>query len=303
MKKLLILFLLAISISLFSQTNSDYFIPDSLIDYSNNSSYKITAGTCASPNGNMNSIGAPPASYAALQAGGYCNPSGTYGSSGTVCWSFTPTQTSVTINSGYSTTGCFGIGFGGFTLYQCSPSCAVVGAGLSFAVTAGQCYTWCMNYNGIGGACTFNDFCPYYQQFTVLPIELSYFAGSNQGNINVLQWKTEIEKNNDYFVLEISNDALNWSVLANIKGNGNTNSSITYNYKHEYFSNIINYYRLKQIDYNGTFKYHGIIAINNLINKDNKIINIKNILGQDVDENYNGIKIIYYSDGSVIKQF
>ena len=79
-----------------------------------------------------------------------------------------------------------------------------------------------------GPSCVFNDFCPYFQQFTVLPIELSYFAGSNQGNVNVLQWKTETEKNNDYFILEISNDATNWINLTNIKGNGNSSNSIIY---------------------------------------------------------------------------
>lgn len=302
MKKILTIFLLLLVSLFYSQVKSNFYIPDSLVLKNNKyTPIQITAGTCASPNGGMNSIGAPPASYAALQAGGYCNPAA-YGKNGTVCWSFTPTQGSVNINSGFSTTGCAGVGFGPFTLYQCSPSCAVVGAGLNFTVTIGQCYTWCMTYSGIGGGCTFNDFCPYYQEFGVLPIDLSYFAGSNQGNLNVLQWKTETERNNDYFIIEQSSDAFNWNELNIIKGSGNSNHSLIYYYKDNSFKNIVNYYRLKQVDYDGSYKYHGIIVINNFITEKSKVLKIFNVFGQEVDETYKGIIILYYDNGFVEKK-
>ena len=300
MKKLLIILTTLLTTYCSSQTISNYRISDSLIK-DNNLTAKVMAGSCASPNGGMNSIGAPPPSYAWLQTNGYCNPA-SYGKNGTICWSFTPTSNSININSGYSSSGCGVISFGPFTLYTCAPACAVVGAGLNFSVISGQCYTWCMGYSGTGGLCSFNDFCPYYQQFAILPIELSYFAGSNQNNVNILQWKTETERNNDYFVLEISSDALNWDVLTRIKGSRTTSKSITYGYKHTNFNYGINYYRLKQVDYNGIYQYHGIVVINNIKDPNVKIVKILNILGQEVPENYNGIKIIYYSDNSVVKQ-
>lgn len=300
MKKLFIILLLIISHIIISQTTSDYKLPPPKQVQSIN--VMGINGTCASPNGNMNSISSPPPNYTWLQTNGYCRPSGTYGSSGTVCWNFTPTSTSITINSGYSSTGCASINFGPFTLYRCSPSCAVVGSGLSFSVTAGQCYTWCMSYNGNGPGCVFSDFCPYYQQMTPLPIELSYFAGSNQGDVNVIQWNTITEKNNDYFVLENSMDALNWIELSRIDGVGNSNHLSTYSYQHKNFNKQINYYRLKQVDFDGTYKYNGIVAVDNTKDKNIKIIRILNVLGQETTEDYNGIKIIYYSDGSVMKQ-
>jgi len=177
-------------------------------------------GTCASPDGNMNSTSAPPASYAALQTGGYCNPNN-YGGSGTVCWVFTPTGNSVSINSGYSTSGCTnacGLSFGSFNLYTCAPACVLVSTGLNHTVNPGQCYTWCMNYTKTGGgcpaACHFNDFCPYYQQTTILPVDLIYFAGANIDNLNVFEWKTATELNNDFFVLETSENALDWTEAA-----------------------------------------------------------------------------------------
>ena len=110
MKKNLIIFLLFITTILQSQINSGYHIPDSLIlnkTYGKYSGTNQIAATCALPSGGMNSIAAPPPSYVWLQTNGYCNPSGSYGSSGTVCWSFIPTGNSVTINSGYSTSRRF----------------------------------------------------------------------------------------------------------------------------------------------------------------------------------------------------
>ncbi len=178
-----------------------------------------------------------------------------------------------------------------------------MGTGLSYTVTPGQCYTWCMTYSGNGPGCVFNDFCPYYQMFTPLPIELSYFAGSSQGKTNVLQWKTELEKNNDYFILEVSSDATNWNELNIVDAAGNSNQPLLYSYQDNNFKPQINYYRLKQVDYDGTSKYHGIVAVDNSKGKDVKVIRILNMLGQDVNENYEGIKLFYYSDGTVVKQF
>jgi hypothetical protein len=305
MKKLLNLLLILVTFDTVAQVTSGHFIPDSLIGQASKlSPVQTIAGTCASPNGNMNSIGGPPGSYANLQAGGYCNPA-SYGSSGTVCWSFTPSQPSVSINSGYSQSGCSTISFGPFTLYKCAPSCSVMGTGLNFSVTPGQCYTWCMGFSATGPpSCSVNDWCPYYQQFTPLPIELGYFAGSSQGDVNMLVWKTMTEINNDYFVLEISSDATNWREIVQIKGAGNSKKAITYSYKHQGFTRgVINYYRLKQVDIDRTFEYHGIVAINNTKDNDTKVIRVLNMLGQEVTENYEGIKIVYYSDGSIEKKY
>ncbi len=289
--------LILLSFLIFSNYNaqiSGYFLPkDSLIVKSTLA--LRTAASCAAPNGGMNSIPAPPGSYAVLQAGGYCNPN-SYGKTGTVCWSFVPTGNSITINSGYSTSGCTnacGISFNSFILYACAPSCTVVGSGLSFSVNIGQCYTWCMNYVISGGgcpnACGFNDFCPYYQQSIILPIELLYFAGSNQGDVNVFQWKTASEKNNSYFEIEVSSDAQNWKSIDKINGSVDSHSEITYNYKDNNFSKGLNYYRLKQVDVNGSYKYHGIIYINNSVTYN--VIKRLTILGTEISEGYEGIYI------------
>ena len=281
-----------------SQVQSLASIPDSLmVDKDSTHAYRI-ASSCGSPTGSMNTIAAPPPSYAWLQTNGYCNPA-SYGKNGTVCWSFTPTGNTVTINSGVSSSGCGSTSYGPFNLYTCSPACVSQGTGLTFAVTPGQCYTWCMGYSGTGAFCSFNDFCPYYQQSTVLPIELLYFAGSNQDNTNVFQWKTATEINNNYFTIENSLDGINWVEVTRVNGAGNSTTPNQYSYFLNKYENKLNYYRLKQTDFNGAYKYHGIIVIDNTItNSEPNIIGIYNQYGQQVDENYKGFVIYHYEDGT-----
>lgn len=136
-----------------------------------------------------------------------------------------------------------------------------------------------------------------------LPIELLYFSGFEYGKANNLYWSTASENNNDYFNIEKTRDGNDWNSIANMKGAGNSTSQLYYSFVDEDVENIINYYRLKQTDYDGNFKYSEIISIDNRnISKDKEIDKITNLLGQEVDITYyKGLVIIYYTDGSSIK--
>lgn len=299
MKNLLIFFIFLCGL-LNSQTATR--IEDSLISNQSVKNNLSVASTCASPNGAMNSISAPPISYVWLQTNGYCNP-GSYGKNGTVCWTFTPIQSIITINSGYSSSGCGSLTFGPFNLFTCSPACVLQGAGLNFTLTPGQCYTWCMTYSGSGGFCAFNDFCPYFQETTILPIEISFFGGFTDGNINILKWKTMSETNNDFFEIQYSTDATNWTILSKIKGSGNSYNSINYSYSHNSFNYGINYYRLKQVDFDGKSTSTAIVSIMNNEKEKINVIKRMTVLGTEVTDNYEGIYIEIYDDGSILKKF
>jgi hypothetical protein len=300
MKKTLYILFCIIS-TLISAQNYGSYILYSVISNERTSAINQVQSNCASPDANSTVITFVP-TYAQLQTDGYCI-TGSYGKNGTVCWSLTPSTNSVSINTGYATTGCFSTTFSNPTLYTCAPSCVNQGVGINFSVIPGNCYTWCLTYSGAGGGCVFNDFCPYWtEEGPVLPIELLYFVGSNKGELNVLQWKTEIEIINDYFSIEISTNGIDWSVLKEIKGAGTTNVPKKYIYSYNTFKNTINYYRLKQVDFNGNFKYFGIITIDNSNMEKSEIIHTYNILGQEVDADYQGLVLIYYNNGSVIKK-
>jgi len=131
-----------------------------------------------------------------------------------------------------------------------------------------------------------------------LPIELLYFNGVAYGRVNNLYWSTVSENNNDYFNIEKTIDGSDWNPIVTIEGAGNSNNQLYYSFVDEDVESIINYYRLKQTDYDGNFKYSDIISIDNT-NKVKEIDKITNILGQEVDlQYYRGLVIIYYTDGS-----
>jgi hypothetical protein len=62
----------------------------------------------------------------------------------------------------------------------------------------------------------------------------------------------------------------------------------------------INYYRLKQTDYDGKFKYTDLISIDTRIRA--KIVSrMVSLMGTEVNELYRGMVIIEYTDGSIEK--
>ena len=135
-----------------------------------------------------------------------------------------------------------------------------------------------------------------------LPIELLYFNGVAYSRVNNLYWSTASENNNDYFNIEKSSDDEIWEIIDKQKGAGNSSTQLYYSFSDNNVEKIINYYRLKQTDYDGNFKYSDIISIDNRDNDSKEIYRVVNVLGQEVDlQYYRGLVIIEYSDGSSIK--
>ena len=135
-----------------------------------------------------------------------------------------------------------------------------------------------------------------------LPIELLYFNGVAHGRVNNLYWSTASENNNDYFNIEKSSDDEIWVDIDKQKGSENSSTQLYYSFSDNNVEKIINYYRLKQTDYDGNFKYSDIISIDNRDNDSKEIYRVVNVLGQEVDlQYYRGLVIIEYSDGSSIK--
>ena len=96
----------------------------------------------------------------------------------------------------------------------------------------------------------------------LLPVELIYFNAFQDNNIVVLNWETATEINNDYFTIERSINGLDWNVLNVLDGAGNSYSPLTYSTIDENPYNGTSYYRLKQTDFNGEYKYSQITAVN-----------------------------------------
>lgn len=96
-----------------------------------------------------------------------------------------------------------------------------------------------------------------------LPIELlSFTADCNNQNV-VLTWSTATETNNDYYSIESSIDGANWQIIGKVNGADNSTTIRNYSFTDKEPNNTISYYRLKQTDFNGNFKYFTIIAVKN----------------------------------------
>lgn len=95
-----------------------------------------------------------------------------------------------------------------------------------------------------------------------LPIELVSFDVKCENGKAVINWVTQTEVNNDYFSVEKSYDAITFYELEKVQGAGNSNSINHYSVTDPYPSAGVTYYRLKQVDFDGTATYHDIVSSN-----------------------------------------
>jgi hypothetical protein len=95
-----------------------------------------------------------------------------------------------------------------------------------------------------------------------LPVHLLYFTATAQQNRTVLvSWATATEEKNAYFIIERSKDGKNFEPIGSIDGNGNSQQKISYEYTDLYPEAGTSYYRLRQVDYDGTAAYSEIKAV------------------------------------------
>lgn len=85
-----------------------------------------------------------------------------------------------------------------------------------------------------------------------LPVTLTDFKATKEGDIAVLDWKTSMEENSSYFEVQHSLKGKEWQKVGSIKAEGIPS---TYNFSHANPANGANLYRLKMVDRDGTFSY------------------------------------------------
>ncbi|MBK8981220.1 MAG: T9SS type A sorting domain-containing protein [Ignavibacteria bacterium] len=109
-------------------------------------------------------------------------------------------------------------------------------------------------YHPYKGADEYTDF--------PLPVELASFTSTVTGNNVNLKWTTSSEINNSGFDIEKSllenNVSEDWVKIGSQSGNGTTNNQSSYEFIDKNLSTGKYNYRLKQIDFNGNFRYHNL---------------------------------------------
>lgn len=116
--------------------------------------------------------------------------------------------------------------------------------------SGGSNYNLRFNFNHAGGSGIVS--CDYSAAGLVLPIELVYFTSELREQTVYLHWQTASEINNEGFFIEHSQDGKEWTALDFIKGNGDSKELNAYDFTDENpVKGITNYYRLRQLDYDG----------------------------------------------------
>jgi hypothetical protein len=94
-----------------------------------------------------------------------------------------------------------------------------------------------------------------------LPVELLSFNGDcNEGQVS-LSWQTATEHNSDYFEVEKSRDGMNWQLLTTVNAAGNSTQLLNYEATDANAMEGNNYYRLTQVDIDGTTKTYDVINV------------------------------------------
>ncbi|MFK7947936.1 MAG: T9SS type A sorting domain-containing protein [Saprospiraceae bacterium] len=96
---------------------------------------------------------------------------------------------------------------------------------------------------------------------TVLPVELAYFEGQVENTSTTLDWATYSEENNEYFEVQHSLNGINFETIEIVDGAGTTTDYNEYQFAHENPKTGLNYYRLRQVDFDGQSSYTNIITI------------------------------------------
>ena len=101
-------------------------------------------------------------------------------------------------------------------------------------------------------------------QLTVLaplPIELSSFTAQSSIDEIYLDWSTLSERNNEFFTIEKSVDGVEFKSIGTEDGKGNSHVRNDYQFIDENPQVGINYYRLKQTDFDGKYEYTDVISV------------------------------------------
>jgi Secretion system C-terminal sorting domain len=96
---------------------------------------------------------------------------------------------------------------------------------------------------------------------SIVPVELTSFSANVADRSVLLNWTTATEVNNQGFEIERSEDGISFSNIGFVPGFGTTTEPKSYSYTDQSINSGKYYYRLQQIDYNGSFNYSNVVEV------------------------------------------
>ena len=191
------------------------------------------------------------------------NPDGTFAT--TPYWDLTTEVcpllgVNTTALVGYSVAGAkhvYGSTFGVRSLVGAPSNALDFGVGLlNLGNTLGTTLDFVFDGNGLGKSYSY----PFADCNFTLPVELIEFTGKALGKTAVLRWTSEAEVNLDVYELQKSRDGINFSAIAIAFAKGEQRNNYDYTDMHPFDGT--NFYRLKMIDTDGSYKYSKVAIVN-----------------------------------------
>lgn len=162
--------------------------------------------------------------------------------------------------------------------------------------------SWCSAGNDVGMPSA--EDCPTSEAICnaiILSVSFGAFEVNLEDERAFLSWTTISENDNDYFVIERAKDNFVFNQKGIVDGAGTTEIEQSYSFIDQLNESGKYYYRLKQVDFDGTYEYSDVVSVD-YVKDSRSVIGVYNLLGQEVDRgNYSGLIVIYYSDGTTEK--
>lgn len=169
------------------------------------------------------------------------------------------------------------------------------------AASGGGQYPYTVEFNGI--ACC--------SGFTVggeglLPVELVYFNANQQQTSTLLTWQTASELNNSHFAIERSTNGTAYREIGIVRGNGTSYALNDYRFVDERPAPGTNYYRLRQIDFDGNFEYSRVVTVN-FGERDGEVLLYPTLANDEVMLQFsnptvsNGTILLYTQNGRLVR--
>jgi len=135
-----------------------------------------------------------------------------------------------------------------------------------------------------------------------LPVSFHDFTLLSFPDGNLLTWNTYSEINNSHFLIQKMDNNGYYNTIYRIEGQNNSSETTPYLFKDVRPEYKINIYRIVQVDFDGKENIFDPKSIDNSVNE-NEIVGKYNMLGQKINDNYQGIIILKYKDGSTLKTY
>jgi len=109
-------------------------------------------------------------------------------------------------------------------------------------------------------AADFTNDAQCYRTLCLMPIELLSFRGEESGCRVQLSWATATEENASHFLVQRSQDGISFETIGRLEAAGYSQTVQNYEFSDDQLE-AHNYYRLKQLDFDGQYTYTDVIRV------------------------------------------